>query len=144
MKKALLLCLLFSFQIGSAQTIVGKTQVGSLRPTSAASNLDSLRDVSFKGTNQVNAYTPFLTADVTFIDSTGKNMLSADGSAQVLVTLKNIGGKPAEDCRVELVPSVNNSDIYITQPPVIKQILPNQELSTVIKLKASHLYRPGE
>jgi len=143
MKKALFLCVLFSFQIGSAQTIVGKTQVGSLRPTSAASNLDSLRDVSFKGTNQVNAYTPFLTADVTFIDSTGKNMLTADGSAQVLVTLKNIGGKPAEDCRVELVPSVNNSDIYITQPPVIKQILPNQELSTVIKLKASHFISTG-
>jgi hypothetical protein len=104
---------------------------------------DSSRTVNISGTNQVNAYTPFLTADVTFVDSTGNNTLSADGNAEVLVTLKNIGGKPAQDCSIELVPSVKNLDLHITDPPVIDAILPNQQVNERIFLKASHYISTG-
>ena len=142
MKKVLFVCLMFSVRIVSAQTIVGKSQVGSLQPTTTL-HTDSLRSVNISGTNQVNAYTPFLTAAVAFIDSTGNNTLSADGNAEVLVTLKNIGGKPARDCRIELVPSVKNLDLYIADPPAIDAILPNQQVNERIFLKASHYISTG-
>ncbi len=142
MKKVLFVCLMFAVRIVSAQTIVGKSQVGSLQPTTTL-HTDSLRSVNISGTNQVNAYTPFLTAAVAFIDSTGNNTLSADGNAEVLVTLKNIGGKPARDCRIELVPSVKNLDLYIADPPAIDAILPNQQVNERIFLKASHYISTG-
>ncbi len=125
------------------QTIVGKTQAGSLKPAPAAANPDSTHAANIGAINQVNAYTPFLTADVTFIDSSGSNMLCADGNAEVLITLKNIGGKPAEDCRVEMIPSIENPDIFITEPPAIREILPKQQVITFIRLKASHYISTG-
>jgi hypothetical protein len=144
MKKQIIVFMLLLSGVASGQTATGKTNVGSL-PSSANKPTSTHIDTQAVGANvnQVNAFTPFLTADITFKDSSGQNILGADDNAEILVTLKNIGGKPAKDCRVELVPAAENPEITVTNPPVISQILPNQQLSRRIFLKGSHHISTG-
>ncbi|HEY9167077.1 MAG TPA: caspase family protein [Candidatus Kryptonia bacterium] len=144
MKKQIIVFLLLLPGLALGQTSTAKTNVGSLpspvnKPTSPSIDSQAVG----ANINQINSFTPFLTADVAFKDSSGQNILGADDNAEILVTLKNIGGKPAKDCRVELVPSVESPEITITNPSVISQILPNQQLDTHIFLKGSHYISTG-
>jgi hypothetical protein len=131
---------MFLAGLAYGQTATGKSQAGSLTPAAPVSTPVPVQapNVSPNVKNQINAYSPFLTAEITFKDSSGDNVLSGDESAQVLVALRNIGGKPAEDCQVELVPSIENSGIDVTNPPIITRLGVNQEMPTRVLLKGSH------
>ncbi|HEY9165710.1 MAG TPA: caspase family protein [Candidatus Kryptonia bacterium] len=139
MKQILFLCVMFLTGAAFGQTATGRTQAGSLKPVIQTTNPGEAANVK----NQINAYSPFLTADITFKDSSGDNVLGADESAEVIVLLKDIGGKPAQECKVELVASAENSSIDVLNPPVIPRLGSNEETSTRVLLKGSHHISTG-
>ncbi|HUI29860.1 MAG TPA: caspase family protein [Candidatus Acidoferrales bacterium] len=143
MNKISFICLLFFTGLAYGQTVSGKSQTGSLKPVSPTIPPAENQGTSVNVKNQINAYSPFLTAEITFKDSSADNILGADESAQVLVSLRNIGGKPAESCEVELVPSVENSGIDVINPPTILHLAPNEEMSTRVLLRGSHAISTG-
>ncbi|MFZ1081038.1 MAG: caspase family protein [Candidatus Kryptoniota bacterium] len=139
MNKFFFLCLFFLTGLAVGQTVTGKSQAGSLNPVAKPTPAPIPSQGANIGVkNQINAYSPFLTAEITFKDSFGNNILGAEGSAEVIVLLQNVGGKPAEDCQVELVPSTENSGIDVVNPPIISRLAPNEQVSTRVLLNGSH------
>ncbi len=143
MNKLFFICLIFLTGVAYGQTVTGKSQTGSLKPSMPTATPVPSQGTNANVKNQINAYSPFLTAEIAFKDSSGDNVLGADETAQVLVTLKNIGGKAAQACRVELVPSVEISGIDVINPPIIPRLAPNEEISTRVLLRGSHEISTG-
>ncbi len=138
MKKLFFICVMFLAGLAYGQTATGKSQTGALKPVAPTMTPVPVQSANANEKNQINAYSPFLTAEITFKDASGDNALGADEGAQVLVALRNIGGKPAENCQVELVPSIENSGIEVTNPTAIPRLAPNEEMSARVLLKGSH------
>ncbi len=144
MKKILLLCLLFA-GAGYAQTTTGRTQAGSLKPGAPPPEQKPVEreNTGANISGQINAYTPFLVASVVFHDSSGNYILEAGENAQVTVNLKNVGGKPATDCRIELVSSATYKDIKVVNPSPIPELDPNHSVTAHIYLKGTHGLKNG-
>ncbi len=147
MKRILTAVILFWGVAAFGQSATGKSQVGPVKaavPRSKPVEKPPMQPAAQGAPGQVNPYTPFLTANIVFKDSSGNNVLEAGESAEVFVDLKNVGGRTARDCRVELVPSSENSNISVMAPPAILQIPAGCNTLTRVLLSASHYISTGD
>lgn len=98
-----------------------------------------------KSANNDQKYkTQFLIAEVKFTEPSGNNTLDAGEEATILVNLKNIGSKKANNCFLELVKETPNSEIFIKGNQTISAILPNTEVNAVFKVTASNNINTGQ
>lgn len=89
-------------------------------------------------------YTPFLTAAVTFSDSSGDNVLDANETATIKLSLKNIGRMTAKQCEVSCFSTPMNYHITIGGLGAIPAIMPGQDTTIVLTLRADESIDSGQ
>lgn len=141
--KILILLLIFFNSVSFSQEKTARSKASSLIPKS---------DVQKKETTYPNLnltkiekeyFTPFLVADLYYFEPSGNNFLDANETGEINVLVRNIGKMPAEQCRVILIPAINDPNIVISNLTTIDNLPPGSSEQLTINISALQGVKTG-